>query len=153
MTVIAHTPFHPRGCITICQSDTPCLCIRAFWISRRVGIDKNHLLFCYHKAPAADTSIASGLLGIERRGRPLFLIILKGSQGHNSYPSLAERFFHILRSIWVLSKTAFSYVIVLIFWVLLSGFELFLIWDRCWEGLYGFLFEIRALVLPVCGFQ
>ena len=49
-------------------------------------------------------------------------------------------------------KTAFSYVIVLIFWVSLSGFELFSIWHICWEGLDEFSFEIRALVLPVCGF-
>ena len=152
MTDTANAPFHPRVCMTICLSDTPCLCIRAFRISRWVGIDKNHLLFRYHKAPAADTSIVSGLLGMKGRGRPLFLIILKGLQGHNLYPSLTERFFHILRSIWVLWKMAFLYVIVLIFWVFLCGFELFSIWDRCWEGLYEFSFEIRALVLPVCGF-
>ncbi len=48
-------------------------------------------------------------------------------------------------------KTAFLYVIVLIFWVSLSGFELFSIWHICWEGLDEFSFEIRDLVLPVCG--
>jgi hypothetical protein len=152
MTVIAHTPFHPRGCITICQSDTPCLCIMTFRISRRVGFDKTHLWLCYHEAPAADTLIASGLLGMERRERPLFLIILKGSRGHNLYPSLAERFFHILRSIWVLSKTAFSYVIVLIFLSFAERFWAIFNWDQFWEGLDEFLFEIRALILPVCGF-
>jgi len=152
MTVIAHTPFHLRGCITICQNDTLCLCIRAFWVSRRVGFDKTYPWLCYHKAPAADTLIASGLLGIERRGRPSFLIILKGSRGHNSYPSLAERFFHILCSIWVLSKTDFSYVIVFSFLSLAEQFWAFFDWDECWEGLIRFSFEIKSLVLPVCGF-
>ncbi len=136
MTDTADAPFHPMGCMMICQSVTPCLCIRAFRISQRVGFDKIYLQLCYHKAPAADTSIASGLLGMKRRGCPLFFIILKGSWGHNLYPSLAERFFHILRSIWVLLKTAFSYFIVLIFWVSLSGFEMLrgfgwvLVWDK-----------------------
>ena len=152
MTVTADAPFHPRGCMTICQRDTPCLLIGAFRISRRFGFYKIYLRLRYHKAPAADTLIASGLLGIERRGRLLFLIVLKGSWGHNSYPSLAERFFHILRSIWVLSKTAFSYVIVLIFLSFAEQFWAIFDWDRCWEGLYQFSFEIRVLVLPVCGF-
>ncbi len=152
MTVIAHTQFHPRGCITICQSDTPCLCIRAFRISRRVGFDKIYLRLCYHKAPAADTLIASGLLGIERRGSPLFLIILKGSQGHNLYPSLAERFFRSYAEFESYRKRLSCMSLFSFFWVLLSGFELFSIWDRCWEGLYEFLFEIKALVLRECGF-
>ena len=152
MTVFANAPFHPRGCTTICQSDTPCLCIMTFWINRRVGFNQNYLWLCYHEAPAANTLIASGLLGIERRGRPLFLIILKGWQGQNLYPSLAERFFHILRGIWVLSKTAFLYVIVLIFFSFAEQFWAIFDWDGCWEGFYEFLFEIRALVLPVCGF-
>ncbi len=115
MTDIANAPFHPRGCMTICQSVTPCLRIRAFQISRRVGFDKTHLRLRYHKAPAADTSIASGLLGMKRRGRALFLIILKGSRGHNSYPSLAERFFISYAVFESYRKTAFSCVIVLIF--------------------------------------
>ena len=152
MTDTANARFHPRGCITICLSDTPCLRIRAFRISRRVGFDKNHLLLRYHKAPAADTSIASGLLVIERRGRPSLLMLLKGWRGHNSYPSLAERFFHILHSIWVLSKTTFSYVIVLIFLSFAERFRSIFDWDECWEGLYEFSFEIRVFVLPVCGF-
>ena len=73
MSVIANAPFHPRGCTTICQSDTLCLHIMTFCISRRVVYNKNHLLLHYHEAPAAGTLIASGLLGIERRGSPLFL--------------------------------------------------------------------------------
>ena len=102
--------------MTICQSNTPCLCIRAFRISQRVGFDKTRLWLRYHESPAANTLIVSGLLGIERRGRPSFLIILKGSQGHNLYPSLAERFFFISYAAFeTYQKTAFLYVIVLIF--------------------------------------
>ena len=152
MTVIANAPFHLRGCTTICQSDTPCLCIMTFRINQWVGFNKIYQWLCYHKAPAANTLIASGFLGIERRRCPLFLIILKGWQGHNFYPSLAERFFHILRGIWVLSNTALLYVIVLIFLSFAEQFRAIFDWDQIWEGLDEFLFEIRTLVLTVCGF-
>ena len=143
MTVTADAPFHPRGCMTICQSDTPCLCIRAFQISRQVGFDKTHLWLRYHKAPAANTSIASGLLGIERRGRPLFLIILKGSRGHNLYPSLAERFFSYPTQYLSLIENGFLichcshffefwWAILSYFWLrsILRGFGLVLVWDK-----------------------
>ena len=143
MIDIANAPFHLRGWTTICLSDMLCFCMMAFRINRRVGFDKNHLLSCYHKAPAANTSIASGLLGIKGRGRPSFLIIPKGWQGHNLYPSLAERFFHILRSIWVLSKNGFLECHCSHFWGPLSIFGVFsikinaerfgtklLVWDK-----------------------
>ena len=38
----------------------------AFCISLRVGYDKNNILLHYHESPAADTSIALGLLGIKK---------------------------------------------------------------------------------------
>ena len=127
MTDIANTPFYWRGCTTIFLSELPCFCMMAFWINRRVGFNKNHLLSNHHKAPAADTLIASGLLGIKGRGRPLFLIILKGWQSHKLYSSLAERLFHILRIIWVLSKNGFLECHCSHFWGPLSIFGAFLI--------------------------
>jgi len=38
----------------------------AFRISQRVGYDKKHLWLHYHGAPAANTLIVLGLLGIEK---------------------------------------------------------------------------------------
>ena len=115
MTDTANALYHPRGCTTICQSDTPCLCIRAFRISQRVGFDNNHLLLRYHEAPAADTSIASGSMGIERRGRPSFLTHPERLARPQLVSLSCREFFSYLTQHSSLeSKTAFSYFCVLI---------------------------------------
>ncbi len=149
MTDTANAPFHPRGCMTICQSNTPCLRIRAFRISRQVGFDKTHLRLCYHKAPAADTLIASGLLGIERRGVPHHPERLARTQLVSfscwevfSYPM---RYLSLIKNGFLVCHCSHFLSFAERFWAIFD-------WDQFWEGLYEFLFEIRALVLPVCGF-
>ena len=116
----------------------------AFRISWRVRYDKNHLLLHYHEAPAADTSIASGLLGIERRGRLSFLTHPERlARPQLVSLSLWEVFSYLTWHLNLEPKTAFSCVIVFSFWVALSSFGVFsievnaesvwrvLVWDKC----------------------
>ena len=151
MTVIAYAPFHPSGCTTICQSDTPCFCMMAFRISQRVGHDKNHLLLHYHKAPAANTLIASGLLGIEKeRSCIVPHKSLKAGEATTRIPFSPGGYFlsYVAFESWV--ENVFPLFLCSHFesrWAFLENFQLRSML-RAFEGLS---FDDRALVLPVCG--
>ena len=144
MTVIANTLFHPRGCITICKSDTPCLCIMTFCISQRVGFNKNHLWLHYHEAPAADTSIASGFLGIEKERTCIVPhISVKAWKATTCIPLLPGGYFlsYVAFESWV--KNVFRLFLCSHFesrWAFLENFD----WDQCWERLKGsrLIFEL-----------
>ena len=57
---------------------------------------KNHLLLLYHEAPAADTSIASGLLGIEKESMCIVShISLKAGEAITCIPLLLGGFFPV----------------------------------------------------------
>ena len=126
MTVIADSPFHPRGCTIICQSNTPCLCIKTFWINWRVGFDKNHLLLCYHDAPAADTLIASGFLGIEKEKMSVIHhASWKAGEAITCIPFLLRGFF-------------LSYAVFESYQKRRSGCHCVLIFESCWAVLEYF---------------
>ena len=77
------------------------LFIKAFCISQRVDMMKNHLLLHYHEAPAANTSIASGLLGIVKERTSIVPhISLKAGEAITRIPLSPGGFF--------LSNTAFE---------------------------------------------
>ena len=65
-----------------------------FCISQRVGYNETHLLLHYHEAPAADTLIALGLLGIEKeRSRNVPHTSLKAGEATAHIPLLQGGFF------------------------------------------------------------
>ena len=150
MTVIANAPFHPRGCTTIWQSDTPCLCIMTFRTSRRVGYNKNHLLLHYHEAPAAGTLIVSGLLGIEKERTCIVPhTSLKAVEAITHIPLSTGGFFLSYAALESWIENRFLLFLCSFFelrWAVLEYFWLIML--RAFER---FSFEIRALILPVCG--
>ena len=61
--------------------------LRRFVSANGMGTMKKYLLLHYHEAPAADTSIASGLLGIEKeRTRIVPHISLKAGEAITCIP-------------------------------------------------------------------
>ena len=153
MTVIANAPFHPRGCTTICQSDTPCLCIMTFRISWRVGYaEKNHLRLHYHEVPAADTLIASGLLSIKRTGRSSFLVrFSKAGKAITCIPLSLRGFFLYYAAFESWIENGFLTILCSHFesrWAVLKYFWL----RQILRGFVTVLVSDKSSCLPVCGF-